>query len=258
MDIKANYQELRKALDECDGIYMVVDARDPPSFYCPWIIEEMKQRKLPRLSAVVKLDLIPRISANNWIASLDPGLWTVGADLTKPESAAAIVRKLIRDYGEGAKHIACIGAPGVGKTTLCKIIGEPLFDTPGWNWADNNVSLALCGSFKWRGSDEELALAFFARIEDGGYQVLGLTPQIMLKSYAEKEGLQYNEAASQLISKLRSGELKWCVFGPRPLDDSFLWKRQRRILLDSCHHQTEGYIHLKAGEGVKISPELKL
>lgn len=253
--IKANFASLREALDNCDGIFVMVDARDPESFHCPWIVEECKRRGLPRLSAMVKVDLVPRVSAKNWVASLDPGLWTVGADLTKPEAAGAIVKKLIRDYGEGAKRMICIGAPGTGKTTLCKIVGEPLIDTPGWLWPKNNTSLALSGAYPWRGTTQELALAFLSRIEDGGFATLGITPELMLEAYAKKVGVEYEDAGKHLVERLRSGDLKWCAFAPIPKDDSFLWKRQWRILLESCHHITEGWIRIRSGTGVEIDQE---
>lgn len=63
--IKQNFASLREALDSCDGIFVMVDARDPLSYHCPWIVEELKARNLPRLSAMVKVDLVPRVSAKN-------------------------------------------------------------------------------------------------------------------------------------------------------------------------------------------------
>ncbi|OHT15171.1 hypothetical protein TRFO_14345 [Tritrichomonas foetus] len=255
-EIQANFKSLREALDNCDGIFVMVDARDPQAFHCPWIVEEMKARKLPRLSAMVKVDLVPRVSAKNWVASLDPGLWTVGADLTKPEAAGAIVKKLIRDYGEGAKRMVCIGAPGTGKTTLCKIVGAPLIDTPGWLWPKNNISLALTGAYPWRGTNQSLALAFLSRVENGGFATLGITPELMLEAYAKKNGVAYEEAGNHLVARLRSYDLKWCAFSPIPKDDSFLWKRQWRVLLESCHHITEGWIRITPGEGVEKDEEI--
>lgn len=234
----------------------MVDARDPQSYHCPWIVEEMKSRNLPRLSAMAKVDLVPRISAKNWVASLDPGLWTVGVDLTKPESAKEIVCKLIKNYGEGAKKMVCIGAPGTGKTTLCKIIGAPLIDTEGWLWPKDNVSLALTGNFVYRAGTQALALDFIKRIENGGYDLLGLSPEMILEAYAKKNNISYESAGEHLVSKLKKGELKWCAFSPVPKDDSFLWKRQWRILLESCSHITDGYIRITPGTGVEKGPEI--
>lgn len=239
-DRVSSFRSLRAALDACDGIFVMVDARDPQAFHCKWIVDEMRARGLPRLSAMAKVDLVPRLSAKNWVASLDPGLWTVGVDLTRPESAAAIVRKLIRDYGCGAQRIACIGAPGTGKTTLCGIVGAPLFDTEGWHWAADSVSIALAGGFAYRAGAQALALAFLSRVEDGGLRALGLTAEA---------------AGEHLVGRLRRGELRWYVPAPVPRDDSFLWKRQWRILLDSCSHIADGYIRLTPGAGAERGPE---
>lgn len=254
---QANLDELRRLLNECDGIFVVVDARDPESFHCPWIVEMMKKQNKPRLSAMVKVDLVPRICAKNWVASLDPGLWTVGADLTKPENAKTIVNKLIKGYGEGAKKMICIGAPGVGKTTLCNLIGAPLIDTPGYLWPKNNTSLSLAGNLPWHGSDRDLALAFLSRIEDGGFALLGITPEMMLEQYAIKNGIPKEEAGTHLVKRLKNFEIKWCAFPPVPKDDSFLWKIQWKVLLESCHHITEGWVRIKSGSGVEIDESLQ-
>ena len=146
----------------------------------------------------------------------------------------------------------CIGAPGVGKTTLCNIIGSPLVDTPGYLWPKNNSSLSLAGTLPYRGTDRELALSFLSRIEDGGFCLLGITPEMMLEQYAQKNGISNEEAGTHLVNRLRSFELKWCAFSPTPKDDSFLWKRQWRILLESCHHITEGWIRIRPGTGLEI------
>ena len=217
------YDSLINTCDNTQALIEILDARDPYSFRFLDIEGETQSEKKPLVFLINKIDLVPIDDVKKWIAALSQTAPTFAVSLINPESCNELINYIISNIAPESGQIAVVGAPGVGKTTLCNLNKEKFVDSEKWLWTICGNSLGLTNSVPWRGRIREFAVDTFERMtNDYIYQLLNMDKAKessignLFVDYGRKNGLTKQEVPEFLIKKFIENEWKWYAEAPVP------------------------------------------
>ena len=223
--VQTSYQNLLGIYDKSNVIIEVLDARDPQSFRFLDIEGDTLTSQKQLIFLISKADLVPSSIVSQWVQSLSSTAPTIALDLHSPDSIP-ILYDFIKGFPERTSF-GIIGAPLVGKTTLCKLLSQIpeipkffIFDSDGWKWTNCNDSLAYTGSLEWRGRIRELCVTFLTRIQgENIFTLLGIpkenSPGNLFNSYARKFEISKQDAPESILKKIFNSEILWYAIPPQ-------------------------------------------
>lgn len=259
--VQSTYDSLISTFDATQGLIEILDARDPLSFRFFDIEGEAEAEKKPLIFLINKIDLVPEEDVKKWIYALTPTAPTIAVSLSNPESCVDLINSVIESVAPESEKIAVVGAPGVGKTTLCNLIGNKLVDTEKWLWTICGNSLGLTNSVPWRGYMREFAVDTFERMtNDLIYDLLGMDKSKetsignLFADYGKKNGMSKQEVPEFIMKKFVENEWKW--FAEAPIATEIEISELQEKALSSCSKVSEAeYITL--GEGTPVQMDKK-
>lgn len=260
-EVQRTYDSMINTVDNTQGIIEILDARDPYSFRFLDIEGEAEAEKKPLIFLINKIDLVPEEDVKKWIHAFTPTAPTFAVSLLNREATIDLVNYIIENFAPDSEKLAVVGAPGVGKTTLCEIIGDKLVDTEKWLWTICGNSLGLTNSVPWRGRMREFAVDTLERMtNDKIYDLLGMdkTKETsignLFADYGRKNGMSKQEVPEFIIKKFVDNDWKW--FAEAPEADEIEISEKQLLALSSCSKDDENE-YIKLGQGSTVQMDKK-
>lgn len=243
-----SYDAFIEQVDASDCVIIALDARDPNAFRFMELEGELKNKNKNGFVVLTKIDLVPAEDVRKWIGYLKNDLGTtIGLSLVNgnEKESMELFKKTIESVAPDAKNIVVVGAPNIGKTTLCKLAGDAgikVNDSNKWQWTICGNSLALTNSIMWKGRTRELAVDILCRVTgDNLCDIMGIkmenSPGNLLVSYARKLEVSKTEVPEIFIQKFTSGEWKWYAEAPKNESEIEISDIQENVL-KGCSSET--------------------
>lgn len=252
------YDSLLNTVDNTQALIEILDARDPYSFRFLDIEGEAATVKKPLLFLINKIDLVPADDVKKWISALSQTAPTIAVSLLNPESCIELINSTISSVAPEVEKIAVVGAPGVGKTTLCNLNKEKFVDSEKWLWTLCGNSLGLTNSVPWRGRVREFVVETFERMtNDVIYQLIDMDKSKensignLFADYAKKNRLSKQEVPELFMKKFVENEWKWYAEAPEAAESEISELQLKALSSCSNTNETE-YITLGQGTTVQI------
>ncbi|OHT11158.1 hypothetical protein TRFO_01058 [Tritrichomonas foetus] len=257
---QSTYDSLIENADQTQALIEILDARDPLSFRFLDIEGETESQKKPLIFIINKIDLVPASAVAQWIKSLSQTAPTIAVSLANPESCAELINKTISEVAPEAAKIAVVGAPNVGKTTLCQLIGDKLVDTEPWKWTICSNSLGLTNSVPWKGRIREFCVDTFERVTtDLIFTLMDVKKDESvgntLVAFGKKHGISKQEAPEKIMDKFLNGEWKWFAKAPETNQELEVSELQQKSL--SVCDKTDESAFIVLGEGKTVQMDKK-
>lgn len=261
---QSTYDSMITAIDNSQAVIEILDARDPYSFRFLDIEGEAQTENKPLLFLINKIDFVPQSVVQKWIETLTPTAPTFAVCLSQPETCVDLINFAIATYCPNAENIAVVGAPEVGKTTLCNLITDKnIVDTEKWLWTLCGNSLGLTNSVPWRGRVREFIVDTFERLaNDAIFSLLSLPKQDsignLFADYAKKNGLSKQEVPEFIMNKFIGNEWKWYADAPEieKSETEFQFHELQQKAFAPCPKDTET-IYIILGPGTTVQMDRK-
>ena len=244
-----SYDTFLDFVDNSDCVIVALDARDPNAFRFIELEGELKHRNKKGFVVLTKIDLVPAEDARNWIKYLSNEIGTticISMINGNEKESMKLLKDTVEKVAPDAKNIVVVGAPNIGKTTICQIAsgaGLNINDTNKWQWTICGNSLALANSVIWKGRIRELAINTLCRVTgDNLCDIMGIkmenSPGNLLVSYARKLEVSKTEVPERFVEKFTSGEWKWYADAPKNESEMEITELQENVLKGCSNEKT--------------------
>lgn len=263
---KESYAAILSSIDEADAFIEVLDARDPMTCRYPEFEASVNEKKKPLMFVINKADLVPRDIVYSWIAELNKVAPTCAICALAGEPASNCLSAFVGNFAQGAKTIAVVGIPKVGKSKICEF-SDTLVECPSIMFAEITSDLCLLDAAVWQDPINILAKEIVSRaVQTPGqpdlfsiYEVDSNIedPAQFIEALAANYKAKPKVASKQFIDSLVSGNQRWFSVPPadvapepNPVQEAAL---ELSIPTDLS---TTKYVQFHAGEMIQINKEI--